>query len=252
MKRSLTATALFLCAGLVACQSDTASQSGNVAEKVTREPSDGPLYSTKLKSAICSEIESVEGEAAAPNGCEGFTFTVTEVARSTKFGYLGQNKAISMQMKVAVLNPDSNASYSATLTRQVTAELDLVFKAELEHTDLQIAHDFIRQVAEDAGEYPDWSDPDLASRTDPVSFTQMPSAVQDAIDDALELAREYNADHNGSAGYGQTLSIVMDGKVVGYIGEVDDDIDDPLWDGSGLILYLDPQGTTVTETSWSG
>lgn len=41
------------------------------------------------------------------------------------------------------------------------------------------------------------------------------------------------------------------GRPVGYVVEIIDQIDHPLWDGSGLNLWLDLELNVVAEVSWS-
>lgn len=42
------------------------------------------------------------------------------------------------------------------------------------------------------------------------------------------------------------------GLLVGYVVEIVDSIDHPLWDGSGLNVWMDVDGTIVAEVPWAG
>lgn len=257
---SLTAALSF---GAVACDrsdADVGSQVGESTEKsVDTQQADEALWSKGLQGLICKRIVAKEGVAGHDGKCSGFSYQVTEVSKSTKYAHQSDGRAITMQMKVAVTNPGNGATYDAVLTRALDHKFDLKFGAEISKTAVEQMHDYIRDLADDAGEYARFDD-DLADKVNGISLGGLPAAVRSSADSFLA---DYAADmcawqetqpcQNGAEFADDAhYEIIKDGDVVGYVVSVWDYIDHPLWDGSGVTLYFDLDGALVTDVSWSG
>ena len=256
----LAATTLAAALGAMACEQsdDPAIQTGFHTEAaVERQAADEELGSGALRQSICDAIVLKEGNGAHGGDCGGFTYTITEFARSTKYGHIeeGQTRPITMQMKVAVENPANGDLYDATLTRELNSKFELKFKAEIAETGLQEIHDYILQLADDAGEYGDWWDEEVQDKVRVIEFDALPAEMQTRFAQVLADVAEENQEHDGGAMYSGEmpfLEILMDGEVVGYVLNVDDYIDHSLWDGSGTHFYFDTYGTVIASVYWSG
>lgn len=249
---------------LVACESNeedpqTGQDVGNNTENkaVAIEAANENLGSHTLRKTICEAIEIAEGAHADLSDCPNFDFTITEFARSTAYGHLSDGREITMQMLVTVQSP-AGTTYSATLARHLDAQFRLSWGATIETTELEQTHQFIIQLAHEAGEYPDWSDPELTDHVRPVSFDELPLEIQAYAETAVQNRWEWNNHGEGDENTAMFSDerpfqeIVMDGFVAGYIIAIDDYIDHPLWDGSGVYYFLDKHGTEVTDVDWTG
>lgn len=258
------AAAVAAALGTLACAQDAEpdSQSAFQTESVVRAAANEELGSHTLRQLICDAIVAAEGAGAHDDTCTGFSYTITEFAKSTRYGHLeGEDlRPITMQMKVAVENPATSDTYDATLTRELDQKFELKFKAEIGQTDLQQIHRYIRDLANRAGEYGDWWDDDVKDDIRAIPWDALPAQMQDAFNGALQQRNDWlshypdepSSDHATFSDEMPFLEILMEGLVVGYVLNVDDYIDHPLWDGSGIHYYFDKFGTEVTTVDWSG
>jgi len=232
-----------------------------MTESVARTSANEALQSETLKQLICKAIVAKEGLGPHQGKCTGFTYLVTEFARSTRYGYLDESRPITMQMKVAVTNPVSNDTYDAVLTRALSDDFDLKFKASIAQTNLQLAHGFIREFADEVGEYADWWELEQAGAIKAVTYGALPLYIQQAFTKKLADHNAYlnpypgepNTEH-GEAFFSEEygfVEILKDGSVVGYVLNIDEYIDHPLWDGSGIHVYFDSWGTVIESVEWS-
>ncbi|MFK7986212.1 MAG: hypothetical protein AB8I08_09280 [Sandaracinaceae bacterium] len=113
--------------------------------------------------------------------------------------------------------------------------------------------DFIREVADDAGEY---FRPDGVAALAPTTMDALPSDVRRAAglwisdwnEDANAAGRTDTADLSEEAPY----TITRDGEVVGYAVGVWYMIDDSRFDGGGTTLYYNLEGELVLDVEWWG
>lgn len=253
---------LFLACAVASCKpgaqasSDSSTGAGGKADDVAviRTPASEPLGAKALKRLICDQI----GAEFAGQACYSkLAFTITEFATSTLYAHQDELDPVTMQLEVEAVQASTGKTYFAVLTRAVDADLTLSFVAKVS-TDGDATHAVIAQLADEAGEFPDWA-VELADRVDPVAKAELPKAIRDLFDAQL-AARidELNPDggNTNSAAFGDDfpfLEIVDDGGVViGYVLGVYDSIDDPLWDGSGVHYYYDVDGELVTTVEWTG
>lgn len=248
--------------GIAACNqgTDTVDSQSNNATAATTETVDDALWSKGLQSLTCKAIVAKEGVAGHDGECTGFDYRVVEVSKSTKYTHASDSRPITMQMKVDVENPGNGASYEALLTRVVDPKsFALKFNAEISKTQVEEAHDFIKELADDAGEYGDFWDEDVADRLNALAFNEMPDAVQTAAnsfiehrqDDICEWEEPQCSSSTGLAEEG-FFQIMMGDEVVGYVLSVWDYVDHPLFDGAGVYLYYDADASLVTDVEWTG
>ncbi len=255
--------------GLSACEDNHELTTGvdvnaSTEFKLAYEGANEPLQSSTLRKKICEAIVRTEGVAGHEDACEGFTYTVTRFGRSTVYGYLQDGRPITMTMDVSVEDPANEVTYQATLNRHLDAVFGLTFEAKITSSDLEAAHDFIRELAQDAGEYGDFWRDDVASRVEAVAWGNLPTDIQATFDKAIETQAFENCyayelgDEEGECPHGAALNddvlfrILREGEPVGYVLGIYDSIDHPLWDGSGVYVFYDLNGTEVTSVSWSG
>ncbi len=50
----------------------------------------------------------------------------------------------------------------------------------------------------------------------------------------------------------EAWTVNVNGNVIGYVIRIDYAIDDPLFDGAGVYLYINTRGSIVTRTNWEG
>ena len=265
---AVPATLLITALGLGACETDDelgSQEAASTEVALETESTHEPLGSHTLKKKMCQAIVAMEGVAEHDGQCGGFAFTITELGRSTVYGYLEDARPVTMRMKVAVENPANGATYDATLTRALNDKFKLEFSAEIAPSTLTQIHAFIRDLADAAGEYGDFEDDDVAPHVKAVAWDDVPAAMQAVFeaaraDQALENCWEYEMNGNpDDCPNGASISdehgvqaIVLDGEQVGWILGLWDYIDHPLWDGSGVHIYYDDNGTEVESVSWSG
>ena len=253
--------------GFVACDEGTSTgvQEGASTElQVDWEPADESLYSGSLRKKICRAIVAAEGPGNHDGECTGFTYTVTRFGRSKLYQHKGDSRPVTMKMDVTVENPEDGASYEATLTRQLTTSLQLGWSADVAVTSLQEKRRFIRDIADAAGEYGDFDDPDVAQSVEWVTLSELPADLQARAEEAALNRAELNCQWwaeedevegdcpNGAGLADDHLIIRMNGEVVGYMFHIWDGIDHPLWDGSGVRVYVDENFERVTSVDWTG
>lgn len=254
--------------GLGACETDDelgTQEAASTEVALENESANEPLGSYGLKKKICQAIVAMEGVAEHDGSCGGFSYTITELGRSTVYGYLEDGRPVTMRMKVAVKNPTSGATYDATLTRALDEKFKLEFTAEIAPSTLTQIHAFIRDLADAAGEYGDFADDDVAPHVSTVAWDAVPAAMQAVFkaaeeQQALDNCYQWDVDGNldqcpNGAGISDEWgiqAIMLDGEQVGWILGLWDYIDHPLWDGSGVHIYYDIHGTEVESVSWSG
>ena len=253
---SLVFTSLLACSSKSSLPNDVGDQAAagkaDGVSAVTREEVDEPLYSSRLRKKACSAI----GSSASGDQCDEFDFTVVEVARSNFYLHADDADPITMQLLVAGYDTRTGAEYELALTRQVTSELSLEFLAEVRSSTTADTHRYIEDIADEAGEYPDWWDGEWAGRVSPSAMAATPSGVRDIFDTTLERHREMIQDWDPNAGAffadDPVFEILREGEVVGYILEIWDSVDHPLWDGSGTHYYFDVHGILVDTVDWTG
>lgn len=254
--------------GLGACESDDelgSYEGASTEDNLETEAANEALGSYTLKKKICQAIVAMEGVADHDGNCGGFEYTITEFAKSTLYGHIEDARPITMRMKVAVNNPANGASYDATLTRALNDTFKLDFEAEIAPSTLTQIHAFIKDLAKAAGEYGDFEEADVAPYVQTVSWDDVPAETQALFEAAVKEQQvnncwEYEMEGNleqcpNGAGISDDYgiqAIVLDGEQVGWVLGIWDYIDHPLWDGSGVHLYYDMNGTEVESVSWSG
>lgn len=115
---------------------------------------------------------------------------------------------------------------------------------------------FIKGLAREMGEYFDPSE--IKGAFTGMKTSQLPSRVKKLF---KKLVTE-RADENSQHGYyedrqdgameGEVYAILKDGEVVGFVLGVYDDINHPLWDGSGVNHYVTKEGKVVISVDWAG
>ncbi len=113
--------------------------------------------------------------------------------------------------------------------------------------------DFIREVADEAGEYVgvDSHEAFAAVRWDDVP-SDVKWTVERRIRDFNELAESEGRTDTAALSDENILTISRDGEVVGYMIGVDYWIDHTLFDGGGINLYLNLEGEVVSDEEWWG
>ncbi|MBW2465108.1 MAG: hypothetical protein JRH11_25890 [Deltaproteobacteria bacterium] len=266
MKTAYAVLCTIVAAGALtmACEQNEQAQTGQdvgdnteAGDAVTLEAANENLGSNTLRKIICEAIDVAQGAHVDSSDCLQFDFTITQFARSTAYSHLEDGREVTMQMLVTVEN-SSGGTYSATLARGLDDQFRLSWAATIDTTELEAARQFILELAYEAGEYPQWSDPELTDYIRPVSFEDLPVQIQEAAGTSLQDRFEWN---NHGEGDGNTAfyaddrpfhEIVLDGFVAGYIIAIEDYLENALWDGSGVYYYLDKHGTEVTDVEWTG
>jgi hypothetical protein len=240
-----------LCFGLavLACAGEEGgSQSANVTEAVVRQKKNEPLKGKAQRKLICEALAKSAGVAI--DKCLAFKFVVKEVATSTQLLHAESGKPVTMELKVAVTGA-GNETYDALLRRAIGDAYELKFDAQAAPAgSLEKVHAFIKKLADDVGEYADWNDGDVADRVKATTHEALPKVVRDKCDALLAKRRGPENDAQW-ADDDAFFQIRMVGETVGYVCNVYDYIDDPLWDGSGVHYYLDAQGNLVVEVEWT-
>ncbi len=113
-------------------------------------------------------------------------------------------------------------------------------------------HQFIAQMATDIGEYFRYETSAYANNVARLAPEALPEIIRARAQARLAEERQGLAPR-GSADLGEdAYAIVKDGRTIGYVIAIDHAIDDPLWDGSGVHVYVDLQGNVVMEIPWTG
>jgi hypothetical protein len=120
--------------------------------------------------------------------------------------------------------------------------------------DVVQSEKIMSELATEMGEYFDESfvlNQQYALQAVPTS--QLPANLAAKVDRAIE-DRNYELDPQGEV-YDHTVYKVVNkdtNTTVGYVIALFDSIDDSLWDGSGVTLYLTPELVVVDSVEWSG
>jgi hypothetical protein len=249
---------------LAACESDDSvgSSESNITEWATTRTRDKAYTTQYVIKAACQEIY---GAGPAATSCESdHEFRLVESKYSTKYGYL---KAIEDDIKaplevgqtLAVEAPEGH-TYEVKLLRQLDEHFHLRW------TVLDVAseggglppidvHDHIQEVADDLGEYVDLGNSEDAEYT---SWDSLPDHIQLECESVMLQRAEWNSEGGSCTGSADYMEdgfgrILFQGQTVGYICGIEDVLYNcPLHDGSGIWLFMDTEGTVVTETEWTG
>jgi hypothetical protein len=224
---------------------------------VVVEATDEAFWSERLRESICAEIasnhdwRSIADRTAFADGCQDHDFRLTEKTTSTLYGHLDAGP-ITLGMKVRVIAGDEE--WNAVLTRDFGAD----YRFRWSTTVPDASRDrkaYIRQLAEDMGEYFDPGDaPDRLRVT---SWDATPDTVRAAADRFVERwnAESQAAGRDDTAEYADEPPYEIlgeDGEVVGYVVQIWYNIDDVLFDGGGTTMYLDLLGDEVVDVEWWG
>jgi len=81
----------------------------------------------------------------------------------------------------------------------------------------------------------------------------LPAKLEKKVESIVEERNEYLAPQGGVYSYSVIEVLNAEtGELIGYVVAIEDGIDHPLWDGSGLTIYLDKKLTVVDSVEWSG
>jgi hypothetical protein len=86
---------------------------------------------------------------------------------------------------------------------------------------------------------------------DYVKKSEISKKLAKAIKAAVDDRNEWLAPQGSVYDY-EVYKIHDDENIVGYIIAIHDDIDHPLWDGSGVTVYLDLDFSVIDEVTWEG
>ena len=239
MKHTIATVAVTLC--VAACMQDGPHVASQVGES-------NELWSTRLRTKVCQQIVQREGVVEHDGKCSGFSYTVVDSVKSTRYAHQNDGRPVTMQLTVDVENPESGFNYDAVLTRTLNGDFELVFAAQVAKTGVEQLRTFISAVAG-----ADWDDPRLRR----IGFGALPADILAKATDELESRRDWfcrpgdPCPHDADFGEDGFAEILMEGEVVGYLVPIWDWIDDPHWDGSGVDLLYDRYATLVTDREWS-
>jgi hypothetical protein len=246
---------------LVACVSNdgsTDTQVDEMTELVVRQAVHEPLESIALQRKICAAIRKTDGPAGIPGNCPGFTYMVTELARSSTYVTKESGEPVVMELEVTVAGP-GEGRWSAVLTRKLGPDYRLVFDVAIGATTAQAERAHILALASAAGEYFDPEDADISPHVRRIDRGRLPANVA-AIVDAAEAGRtkqiqdwtrEDDPEGESFAELTACHEILHDGIMSGYAVSLDDYVRAPGWDGSGVTLYYDRSGNLVTSVEWT-
>jgi hypothetical protein len=122
-----------------------------------------------------------------------------------------------------------------------------------------LVDEVILDLAAELGEYV--SSEDMPANVKSISTKKLPANVQKKLNTLIASRADYicprdartNECVNGAMDSEEHYIILNQGKVIGYILNVYDYIDHPLWDGSGIYHYLRSSDLKVlTSSSWEG
>jgi len=117
----------------------------------------------------------------------------------------------------------------------------------------------ILNLANELGEYV--INEDMPKNVTPIKTSALPAKAQKKLAQLIEDRADWvcprgtraNECVNGAMDSEEHFVIKLDGKVIGYIFNIYDSIDHPLWDGSGVYHFLKASDLKVLDsTSWEG
>jgi hypothetical protein len=221
----------------------------DAAARIERIPADAPLGGAALKRLVCDAI----GPRAAGSKCGEFRFRITEFARSTLYLHADDGEPVTLELAVRATHSGGDV-FEATLRRDRLVEHQLAWSATAtpEGGDHRAA---ILAIAEELGEFADWGS--IGDRAVPVARGELPGVVIAAFDDLLEdrIHDNKQTGEDNTAFFREEApfhELREAGDAIGYAVEIDDFIDHPLWDGSGVVIYVEVDGTVVADVEWSG
>jgi len=226
-------------------------------EGIVHESVSETLWSNSLRRNICGKIGF--RDSALDYCLDNFEFTVNGMLRSTRYAHLDDCRPITMGLDVEVLNPAEDQNWQVELRRKLGSNYVLYWQFTVSGSSMGDIHDYIDDIADEAGEYPDfWDSSEWQGRIRMVQMSAVPQEIQEVFERELENAREElcyydEGECTEGAEYGDVLAeILKDGQVVGYLLGIEYYIDDSLFDGGGLWLYFDHQGVLVESMEWWG
>jgi hypothetical protein len=274
MKKLAIITSIILCLSALGCNQintqeglyddidETSLNKADGTENIEVIPTEGELYSTKLKDKVCKAIAEYEyRDEAYSIYCEqNFSFTVVEVGKSILYAYLYDFRPITMQLKVQVDDPETQKQWIGMFTRHLTNSYELYWDVEVEGLAGTNQNQYILDFAREAGVYNcfEWDDnPEWEQKVNVIDFDQMPQSIQDKVNQLLEDRNIYSQENDDEQLY-QFIAeechaeILKDGQIVGYVIDVGYDVESPLFDGGGALLFLNAEGILITEKEWWG
>jgi hypothetical protein len=190
---------------------------------------------------------------------QNFEFNVTGTLVSTKYAHLERCRPMTMGLDVTVTDPSEDLQWHAELRRRLGSDWVMYWLVDITDSSLSDLHAYIDDIADDAGEYPDWWDSsEWGGRIRIVSMNALPQEIQQVFADRLEDEREdlcYYDDEqcDADAFYGEPMAeILRGGEVVGYLLSIEYYFNDSLFDGGGVWVYFDYRGEEVTSMEWWG
>jgi hypothetical protein len=214
---------------------------------IERIPADAPLGGAALKRLACDAI----GPSATGARCARFRLRITEFGRSTLYLHAADGEPVTLELAVTATHADG-ATFAVILRRDRLVGHRLAWSATAADGDVHAA---ILALAAELGDVPDWGI--AADRAVPIAADELPAAVAFAFDAALDSRRQDNrrSDPDAEAFLVEEApfhALRRNGVTIGYAAQIDDFFDHPLWDGSGVTIYVDRGGAAVTDVEWSG
>jgi len=227
---------------------DLGGKADDSTAAVTFTDVDEPLFSKALQAQICAA-------ANAPD-CNELAYTVKRIGESTLLLHADDSDPVTMQLDVLAEDTTNSVTYNAILRRQLGTDFRLHFSVEIT-SSLDPDHQFIRALAKDGGEFPDFFEWIAEDKVAEVAFADLPGDIATLFEDErADQEENLQQNFNGSVDFADEHGFleILDGSgnVIGYILSLWDSIDHPLWDGSGATIYYDRLGNEVWSEAWSG
>lgn len=117
-------------------------------------------------------------------------------------------------------------------------------------TDQDLIDEYIEDIADETQySYGDFSG---IKNVATIKFDKLPAIIQKKAESYIEHDADPDYPRSNFIDKEALYTISKEGKVVGYIIHMHDDIDHPLWDGSGVFYFLNSLGQEVGNFSWEG
>ena len=230
------------------------SKADNVDDNVEVIETDEPLRSGVLEQLACDAIADFYGSSATAAevraGCDGHTYTVTTIYASKRYDNADDGSPLVLGLDVRVDSTAPVGTWNVALRRAVSDNFTLAWTAEVQPSTGD-ADQLIAELAAEAGEGFDPSDPAVADYLTAIDFSELPAHMQQLAIDTIDNEREL--------GQWTTVEILeqyeirVDGEVIGFVLVFDYYFDgDPRFSGAGSFKWYNAAGQLIDAYDWTG